>query len=74
MSGDLGWLDAALAPARERARAVDGPVTDPAPPAPEPEPQPAPGPSGAAGKIPAGPRGTPPSGDLIRDALRRLRR
>jgi hypothetical protein len=74
MTGDLAWLDAALAPARQRARALDGPATEPAPPAPEPQPQPGPGrPSGAAGKIPAGPRGAPPTGDLIRDALRRRR-
>jgi hypothetical protein len=72
-TGDLGWLDRALAPARRRARAVNGPATaDPAPPAPEPEP-PAPGPSAAPGRIPAGPRGRPPTGDPLRDAIRRYR-
>jgi hypothetical protein len=75
-TGDLSWLDKALAPARQRARAVDGPATDPAPPAPEPEPQPGRGPSAPAGKmIPAGPMGgSPASGDLIRDTLRRINR
>jgi hypothetical protein len=70
-TGDLSWLDAALAPARARARALDGPATDPTP-APVPEPQPEPAPSGP--QIPAGPRGTAPTGDLIRDTLRRYRR
>jgi hypothetical protein len=71
-TGDLSWLDRALAPARQRARAVDGPVTDLAPPAPVPEPQPGPGPSGP--QIPAGPMGSPPTGDLIRDTIRRYHR
>jgi hypothetical protein len=72
-TGDLSWLDAALAPARRRARAVDGPAVEPAPPAPVPGPQPGPGPSAAAGRmIPAGPHiGSAPSGDLIRAVLRR---
>jgi hypothetical protein len=65
-AGNLDWLDKALAPARRRARAVDGPATDPAPPAPAPEP-----PAGTI--IPAGPRGAPASRDLIRDALHRIR-
>jgi hypothetical protein len=71
-AGDLAWLDAALAPARRRARAVDGPATDPAPPAPVPEPAPPPGPSPAPGRVPAGPMGSSPAGDLdlIRQALR----
>ena len=73
MSSDLDWLDRALAKARQRNHAVDGPVPQappPAAPAPEPEP---PLPRGPA--IPAGPRGdAPPTGDLIRDALRRLHR
>jgi hypothetical protein len=68
-TGDLAWLDKALAPARQRAHALDGPVTDPAP---VPEPQPEPAPSGP--QIPAGPHGSPPTGDLIRDTLRRYRR
>jgi hypothetical protein len=72
-TGDLDWLDKALAPSRERARAVGGPATDPAPPAPAPEPPP-PEPSPPPGRIPAGPRGSLPSGDLIRDAMRRYRR
>src|SRR5262249_51955490 len=72
-TGDLDWLDKALAPSRKRARAGNGPAADPAPPAPEPGPRPGPAPSVAAGKIPAGPRGSPPTGDLIRDALRRRR-
>ncbi len=76
MADDLEWLNAALAPARQRAHAVDGPATGPgpAPPAPEPEPQPGPGPSPLGKLIPAGPMtDSPPDGDLIRDALRRRR-
>jgi hypothetical protein len=69
-TGDLSWLDRALAPSRRRAHAVHGPATDPAP-APVPEPQPEPAPSGP--QIPAGPMGRPPTGDLLRDALRRGR-
>jgi hypothetical protein len=69
-TGDLSWLDKALAPSRKRASAVNGPA-DPAPTPPEPEP---PAPSAPSGKmIPAGPRGGAVSGDLIRDALRRRR-
>jgi hypothetical protein len=41
-------------------------------PAPVPEPQPEPAPSGP--QIPAGPMGTAPTGDLLRDALRRINR
>jgi hypothetical protein len=72
----LAWLDRGLEQARRRAVAVNGPVPPPepgpSPPAPEPEP-PAPEPSPQAGKmIPAGPMGGPPSGDLIRYALRRM--
>jgi hypothetical protein len=78
MTGDLGWVDKALAKSRERARAWSGPVPEPAPPEPAPPepapPEPAPGPSGAAGKIPAGPMGAPPAADLIRQAVRRRRR
>jgi hypothetical protein len=70
-AGDLSWLDKALAPARQRARALDGPATDPAP-APAPEPQPGPAPSGP--QIPAGPMGTAPTGDPLRDAIRRWHR
>lgn len=73
VTGDLDWLDRALVKARERARALDGPVPEPEPPVPAPEPQPGPGPSASAGKIPAGPMGSPPTGDPIRDALRRRR-
>jgi hypothetical protein len=69
-TGDLDWLDKALAASRRRAHAAHGPATDPAP-APEPEPQPEPAPSGP--QIPAGPMGSPPTGDLLRDALRRYR-
>ena len=72
-TGDLGWLDRALAGARDRAGAVNDPApppVPPSPPAPEPAPPP-PGPSQPPGKlIPAGPMGTSPSGDLIRQALR----
>jgi hypothetical protein len=72
VTGDLAWLDRALAPSRRRARAVDGPVPKPDPMAPAPEPAPPPEPSPPPGRIPAGPMGgSPPSGDLIRDALRR---
>jgi hypothetical protein len=72
-TGDLAWLDKALAPARRRAHALNGPVSDPAPPAPVPEPQPEPAPSGP--QIPSGPMGTAPTGDVIRDTLlRRYRR
>jgi hypothetical protein len=70
-TGDLAWLDRALAPARRRAHALDGPATDPAP-APAPEPSPEPAPSGP--QIPAGPMGSPPTGDLIRDTIRRWHR
>ena len=69
-TGDLDWLDRALAGARKRARAVNGPASEPEPPTPaSPEPSP------PAGKmIPAGPHGSPPSGDPLRDAIRRYRR
>ena len=71
-TGDLDWLDRALAPARRRAAALDGPVPEPGP---SPEPAPPPEPSPPAGKmIPAGPHGSPPSGDPLRDAIRRYRR
>lgn len=77
MTESFDWLDAALAGARRRAHTVDGPATDPAPPAPAPAALPArPGPAAPAGRlIPAGPMSAdPPTADLIRDALRRLRR
>jgi hypothetical protein len=70
-TGDLDWLDRALAPARRRAAALDGPVPEPGP---SPEPAPPPEPSQPPGRIPAGPRGSPPSGDPLRDAIRRHRR
>jgi hypothetical protein len=76
MTGDLGWLDRALAPSRQRARAVDSPVPEPAPPTP-PEPEPPAGPSPPPGKmVPAGPMsGSPASGgDFIRAVLHRHRR
>jgi hypothetical protein len=69
-TGDLGWLDAALAPARRRAAALDGPVPPPEPGPPTPAPEPARPP----GRIPAGPMGgSRASGDLIRMVLRRRR-
>jgi hypothetical protein len=73
-TGDLGWLNRALAKTRDRAHAVNGSVPEPAPPSP-PAPEPAPPPPGLSqppGKlIPAGPMGGAPSGgDLIRQALR----
>jgi hypothetical protein len=69
-TGDLDWLDRALAPARRRAAAVDGPVPDPEPPTPEPAPPPEP--SHPAGTIvPAGPQGRPRTADPVRDAIRR---
>jgi hypothetical protein len=71
-TGDLSWLDKALEKSRRRAAALDGPVPALAPPAPVPEPQPEPAPSGP--QIPAGPMGTAPTGDLLRDALRRINR
>jgi hypothetical protein len=75
-TGDLDWLDRALAKSRRRAAAVYGPATDPAlsPAAESPEPSSPPQPSAASAMIPAGPRGGPPTGDPIRDALRRYRR
>jgi hypothetical protein len=69
-TGDLRGAPMSDDPLRDALTRQD----DAAPPAPEPEPQPGPGPSVAAGKIPAGPRGSPPTGDLIRDTLRRMSR
>jgi hypothetical protein len=73
-TGDLAWLDKALAPARRRARAVDGPLPPPEPATPASEPAPPPGPSPRPGRIPSGPMGAPPAADLIRQALRGLSR
>jgi hypothetical protein len=74
-AGDLSWLDNALTKARQRARAVDGPVPPPEPTTPASEPAPPPEPSQPAGRmIAAGPRGSLPTGDPIRDAIRRYQR
>jgi hypothetical protein len=57
--------------ARQSASAARfGFVPQPEPPAPAPEPTP-PEPSPAGALIPPGPRGGTPSGDLIRDVMRR---
>jgi hypothetical protein len=72
MSGDPE-LDP-FAALRAAMNSTSTPLTRPAPATPDPKQPPEP-PSPPPGRIPAGPMSTtPPAGDLIRLALRRIRR